>query len=91
MNSNCRSFQPTKLAVWGSILLMACTYSVSMAEVTEADMPETNFDQPAQPVYLETKDTPSLSRVRIIQLRQNLDQSLSLSLKHLKNLALTNN
>ena len=29
-----------------------------MAEVTEADMPETNFDQPAQPVYLEIKDTP---------------------------------
>ena len=57
MNSNCRSFQPTKLAVWGSILLMACTYSVSMAEVTEADMPEANFDQPAQPTYLETKDT----------------------------------
>ena len=58
MNSNCRSFQPTKLTAWGSILLMACTYSVARAEVTEADMPETNFDQPAQPVYLETKDTP---------------------------------
>ena len=58
MNSNCRSFQPTKLTAWGSILLMACTYSVAMAEVTEADMPESNFDQPAQPVYLEIKDTP---------------------------------
>ena len=59
MNSNCRSFQLTKLTVWGSVLLMACTYSVSMADVTGTDTPETNFDQPAQPVYLETKDTPS--------------------------------
>ena len=58
MSNSCRSFQPPKLTVWGSILLMACTYSVSMAEVTEADMPESNFDQPAQPVYLEIKDTP---------------------------------
>ena len=30
-----------------------------MAEVTGTDTPEANFDQPAQPVYLETKDTPS--------------------------------
>ena len=59
MNSNCRSFQLTKLTVWGSVLLMACTYSVSMADVTGTDTPEANFDQPAQPVYLETKDTPS--------------------------------
>ena len=58
MSNSCRSFQPPKLTVWGSVLLMACTYSVSMAEVTEADMPESNFDQPAQPVYLEIKDTP---------------------------------
>ena len=29
-----------------------------MAEVTEADMPESNFDQPAQPIHLEIKETP---------------------------------
>ena len=55
MNSNCRSFQPTKLTVWGSILLMACTYSVAMAEITRASTLETNLNQPG---YLETKDTP---------------------------------
>ena len=55
MNSNCRSFQLTKLTVWGSILLMACTYSVAMAEITRASTLETNLNQPG---YLETKDTP---------------------------------
>ena len=86
MNSNCRSFQPTKLTVWGSILLMACTYSVAMAEVTRASTLETNLNQPG---YLETKDTPPPDQGENYPTQAESNQSLSLSLNHLKSLALT--
>ena len=56
MNNYCRSFQ--QLTIWSSILLMACTYSASMAEVTAADTSASHHDQPVvQPSHSSTQNT----------------------------------
>ena len=72
MNINLKSLTSIKLAVLGSVLLMAATHSVSIAEVPGTDTTATGSgskasqshvtNQQPNPHQSETKDNPSLSQ-----------------------------